>query len=334
MWSLKMGKNKNSGDAKNITRTRMGRILLLDREIKSGKYPSCTSFAKYLAEKRGMKEAFDRKTILRDIEFMREELYAPIEYDSSKKGYYYPSNKTWAFPMLTLTEGELVQLLLAEEMAKAFEGTPIAKTLDGIFEKFLFSLQDEVDIDPIIARQQFSFHGHPVRKIKQDVWSTVFKALRNQQVIKIKYKGIQDNKVKSRDVEPVHLGCVDSEWYLVAHCRLRDELRHFAMSRIESVKLIEDYFILPDFDPDVYFSNRFGRYIGKPGEEQWVKIKFKPSAVPWVLEREWHHKQKIQKHKDGSLTLSFPAPSMYEVERWVRQWGDEAEIVMSDRQNG
>ncbi|TET45729.1 WYL domain-containing protein, partial [candidate division TA06 bacterium] len=36
---------------------------------------------------------------------------------------------------------------------------------------------------------------------------------------------------------------------------------------------------------------------------------------------------KIKKHKDGSLSLSFPAPALYEVKRWILQWGQEAEAL-------
>ncbi len=45
------------------------------------------------------------------------------------------------------------------------------------------------------------------------------------------------------------------------------------------------------------------------------------------LERQWHSKQKISKHRDGSLTLSFPSPSLYEAKRWVLQWGKNARVI-------
>ena len=44
-------------------------------------------------------------------------------------------------------------------------------------------------------------------------------------------------------------------------------------------------------------------------------------------EREWHPEQTIRRFKDRSIVLSFPAPSLYEVERWVAEWGGEAEII-------
>jgi predicted DNA-binding transcriptional regulator YafY len=314
----------------NLTRTRMWRLMQLDRRIRSGDYPNCSSFARELAELTGMKQPYDRKTIQRDIDFLRDQMRAPVEYDQTRKGYFY-RDRTWSFPMLDLTEGELLQLLLAEQMARQFEGTPLAETLDGLFDKIRFNLSESVPVDPVIARQQFSFHGHPVRPIKRVVWESIFRAMRGDRVIAICYRGIGDNKASSRDVEPLHLACVDGEWYLVAHCRSRNDLRHFAVSRIESVKVRNEIFDPCEFDPDEYFSNRFGRFIGPPDEEQWVTMKFAASAAPWILEREWHPKQKIKKHKDGSLTLSFPAPSLFEAKRWVLQWGAEAEVTEPEK---
>ena len=84
---------------------------------------------------------------------------------------------------------------------------------------------------------------------------------------------------------------------------------------------------ISEFDPEEYFSNRFGRYVGKPGVVHNVAIRFTKSAVPWMLERRWHPKQKVKKHRDGGITLSFPAPALYEVKRWVLSWGAEAEVL-------
>lgn len=48
---------------------------------------------------------------------------------------------------------------------------------------------------------------------------------------------------------------------------------------------------------------------------------------PWVLERQWHPQQKVKKECGGSILLCLPAPDLYEVKRWVLQWGGEAEVL-------
>lgn len=310
----------------NLTRTRMWRLMQLDRRIKAGRFPNCSSFARELAAETGMNQPYDRKTIQRDIDFLRDQLRAPLVYDERQKGYYY-TDSTWVFPMLSLSEGELLQLLLAKQMAELFQGTPLADTLEGLFRKIRFALPDAVEVDPVIAREQFSFHSHPVRSINRQIWETIFRAMRKDQVMRITYRNPTEEEADKRDVEPLHLACVDGEWYLVAYCRMREDLRHFAVSRIESARMTKKTFEPQPFDPDTYFENRFGRFIGAPGETIPVKVRFAPSATHWVLERKWHACQTVGHHSDGGVTISFPVPSIYEAKRWVLQWGPEARVM-------
>ena len=56
-------------------RSKFHHILLIDEEVRSGRFPSSKAIARKL-------ELSDR-TIRRNIEFMRDVLGAPIEYDPS-----------------------------------------------------------------------------------------------------------------------------------------------------------------------------------------------------------------------------------------------------------
>ncbi len=302
----------------NLYRSQFRRLAELDRAIRTGRHPNCSSFAK--------EYEVSRRTIARDIEFLKEK-GAPLAYDGAANGYRY-TDRSWQMPMLDLTEGELLQLLVAERMAAQYRGTPLAKTLASLFDKLAAALPDHVSVDPVFVGEVFSFHGQPAREMSEAVWKRLAGALRDCEVLRIRYANpASDTEAGYRDVEPVHLACIVGEWYLVAHCRKRDALRHFAVSRIVSAKATGEHFKPRDFDPAEYFSNRFGRFVGRPGKVHNVAIRFSKSAAPWILERQWHPKQKIKRHRDGSLTLSFPAPALYEVKRWVLSWGAEADVV-------
>ncbi len=57
------------------------RFVWFDDQVRQKKYPNATSLA----------GAFEisTKTAQRDIDFMRDRLLCPLDYDSSQKGYYY-----------------------------------------------------------------------------------------------------------------------------------------------------------------------------------------------------------------------------------------------------
>ena len=61
-----------------------------------------------------------------------------------------------------------------------------------------------------------------------------------------------------------------------------------------------------------------------------VTLRFKPGAAYYVEERIWHPTETKQHNPDGSLTLRFQATGRIEIERWIRSWGDECEVVGTD----
>ena len=69
-------------ERKEITNHReIERIVYIHEQIAAGKYPNTTNLAEDLE--------CSTSTISRDLEFLRERCYAPYEYDSYKRGYYY-----------------------------------------------------------------------------------------------------------------------------------------------------------------------------------------------------------------------------------------------------
>lgn len=66
------------------------------------------------------------------------------------------------------------------------------------------------------------------------------RALRGRRVLRIEYRGA-DGTVTSREVEPnICLGGRGGRWYLVAWCRLRDDIRVFRLDRIVSASVADE----------------------------------------------------------------------------------------------
>ena len=76
---------------------------------------------------------------------------------------------------MDLSEGELLQLLVAERMAEQYKGTPIAKDLENLFQKLATALPDRISVSPEYASDSVSFHSAPSRKISHwpnRMWSS------------------------------------------------------------------------------------------------------------------------------------------------------------------
>jgi predicted DNA-binding transcriptional regulator YafY len=121
---------------------------------------------------------------------------------------------------------------------------------------------------------------------------------------------------------------VAGEWYVFAHCHRSDDLIQFAIPRISKATVLKDSFEIPaDFDMKKLLANTFGRFALPYGKVHTVHLLFDKEIAPWVLERQWHPKQKIKKRKNGNIELAFQAAGLFEVFRWVMAWGHYCKVL-------
>lgn len=121
----------------HATRPPLKRIKAIDLALRAGRWPTDKSLAAEL-------EA-DPRTIRRDIEYMRSQLQAPIEFSRSRRGYYYRED-SYRLPFLQLSEGELLAVCLSERILAQFRGTPFERDLRGAVEKLRGMLPDVVSV--------------------------------------------------------------------------------------------------------------------------------------------------------------------------------------------
>ncbi|GHT59739.1 hypothetical protein FACS1894109_16220 [Spirochaetia bacterium] len=101
---------------KSIPKLGLARIYTIDREIASGKYPNVNYFVK--------KYSYRSATIYRDIEYMRDSLNAPIEYDAKQRGWYY-SEKHFRLPARYANANDMLALGMAKSLLELYQNTPL-----------------------------------------------------------------------------------------------------------------------------------------------------------------------------------------------------------------
>src|ERR1035441_5022007 len=102
------------------------RVLQKAQALQSGKFPNASTPAREIE--------VATKTIHRDIEFMRDRLGLPVEYDSRRIGYFY-TEEVSAFPNIQITEGELFALIVAEKALQQYRGTSFEKPILSAIRK-------------------------------------------------------------------------------------------------------------------------------------------------------------------------------------------------------
>jgi proteasome accessory factor B len=184
---------------------RTHRIIQIDEDIRSGIYPGI----QFLMDKHGV----SRRTILRDIEFLRDRYQAPIECDRRRKGYYY-TDPTFAIKNVLLTEGDLFTVSTVMHLMEQYKNTPLENQFRHMMGKISELLPNQVSVDSGFLNKDISFISDPLPSIEEGVFENIFEAIKTKQVLNFDYRSVASAEYKSRVLNPYHVLCQKGNWYV------------------------------------------------------------------------------------------------------------------------
>jgi predicted DNA-binding transcriptional regulator YafY len=116
-------------------------------------------------------------------------------------------------------------------------------------------------------------------------------------------------------------------WHVIAYCALKNDLRDFVLSRINSIAPSKRIITSPAPAETVkeYIRKNFG--IMNSSESMEICLRFSPETSAWISEQIWHPEQTIQLDSDKGLFLTFPAADLREIKREVLKYGAQVEVV-------
>ncbi len=151
------------------------------------------------------------------------------------------------------------------------------------------------------------------------------KSVLHHYTVQIRHKvpGYQQHLL--RKVDPYKLWYVNEGLYLVGFDHRSEDMRVFAVHRVESATLTSRRFkVPPTFSFDEFTKSAF-QLIG--GEGQHVVIRFRADQVPFITERIWHSSQRITQQNDGGIVFEMDVADLGEVSRWLMGFGASAEVL-------
>ena len=294
------------------------RLLQIDEEIRSGKFPNATSLSK--------KIEVSSRTIQRDIEYMRDMYNAPIEFDAYKNGYYY-TEENFYIKSVPLSEGELFSVALFDQLLEQYRNTPLENDLRSVFKKIEMSLPNKITLDSSFLQNQTTFIPDQMGTINPENFSKIFSALKNRHVLDFEYRPLQKTTWMTRRINPLHTVCQKGNWYVMGFCHDKKDIRVFNFSRMQNVTDSKEKFDIPeDFDPDKYFDKEIGIWLSAT-KKYTVQLLISAEIGTFALERSWNKNQKVEQREDGSVWVSFETTQLPEVKRWVLGQGKTVKVL-------
>ncbi|HEX5443471.1 MAG TPA: WYL domain-containing transcriptional regulator [Pirellulales bacterium] len=249
-----------------------------------------------------------------------------VEFDR-KTGRYLPLRPDYRFPApLALTSDEL----LGQAVAAAVSGMPALEIGAGaaaITRKLAASNPDAAEllaaaqqVVAVLSLKMVDHSGH------REAFAAIQQALIERKQLCGVYRSPYSAKAKRVTLHPYRLCLARQAWYLIARADGEATPRNLRVVRFRSLAVIERVADVPDeFDLREHLGDAWDIFRGDRSYD--VRIRFAKDAAAQVAETRWHHTQKVKRHRDGSVTLSFRVDGLDEILWWLLPWTGFAEVI-------
>lgn len=298
--------------------TRLERVLRMSAMIQSGNYPSVKTFM----------ERFEvsKRTVLGDIEMLKNRFYAPLVYSRAHQGYIY-TDKHWRLPMLPIAQGQLLALFLSVELTERYLGTSFEEPLRDAIQQMIELLPHDVQVSMSELAHHYSIRPGVSAKTPPEILLALQHAIQNQHPVDMLYYTASRGEENQRVIHPYHLLNIRGEWNVVAYDLLRREIRQFALPRIRTWRVLTEERFEPDasFSSERYLQESFQAEHGNETVE--VVLLFDSYQARYMKERTLHTSQVTEEQPDGSLLMHFKTSALAEVQRQIMSYGRHAKIL-------
>ena len=301
-----------------LSRPQHERIYALVRLIQARRFPNASTFMRELE--------VDRRTILRDLDYLRDRMGLPIEYDASERGYYL-SGPIKNMPLLEMRESDLLWLFVGQHLLQQAGDDELANHMRTSFQRVsnLFGSTISVRWDQLAAVLSSKTAGLGAAELQ--TFRAISEGLCRHLEVCFDYRKSARAAVEHRQVQPLHSAFVNGQWYLFAYDLGRKATRAFVFSRMDDAKVTTRSFdptglpVIPEL-----LQHGFGakHSTDKP---TLVKLQVSSEIAHLIQERKWHVSQKITQHDDGKLTLELTVNTFRELTNWICSWGPQMEVL-------
>ncbi len=270
-----------------------------------------------------------RATFKRDIEYMRDRLHAPIEWDRDAGGYVYAGAATGLkrqeLPGMWFNSSEAYALLMMQtllsEMQPGLLGShiePLRARLRAVIETGQHAASD------VEGRVRLITTG--ARAVPDKHFEVVATALLRRERLRLTYFAKGRGESSEREVSPQMLLHYRSNWLLCAYCHVRNSLRSFAMDSIEAVEVLSRSAAkVSKKELDSFIGDGYGIFSGS--HLTWATLRFSAERARWVSRETWHPKQRVDRDAENRLLLHIPYADARELTMDILRHGAHVEVL-------
>jgi predicted DNA-binding transcriptional regulator YafY len=188
------------------------------------------------------------RTIYRDIQALSEAGVPVI----GSTGIGYSLMEKYFLPPVNFTVEEALTLLIGADFVEMNFDSDLSKMALASRRKIEAILPEHIREKASKSRKTFELLDTSevvTDMLEREFLRSLRTAIADERKVWFRYSkgssGVDGNLQSERTVDPYGLLYVQGAWLLVAHCNLRDQIRHFRVSRMNHLVLLEDKFQFP-----------------------------------------------------------------------------------------
>jgi predicted DNA-binding transcriptional regulator YafY len=266
------------------------------------------------------------RTMYRDLAALGE-AGIPI---MAEAGVGYSLVKGYHLPPVMFTAEEAGALFIGGKLVEKLTDASLRKHMESALLKIRSVLprerQDHLDrLERSTA--VLGKHSVAVTRMASEALIPIQQALAERRVLTLDYLGGARRELTQRQVEPLGLIYYADNWHLIAHCRLRCDLRDFRSDRIRSLRLLNEVFTgHTDFSLPEYMET-----AAREDGLETVVIRFKREVMEHVR-RDWNIRVEQEKEEaNGEVAVTLRIYALESFASWILSFGDKAEVTSPER---
>jgi predicted DNA-binding transcriptional regulator YafY len=271
------------------------------------------------------------KTIRRDLAALMEAGFPLYDERYDGKVYWRLSEEYKGLPLASLSLSETAALYFSKKLVINLAAPPFSSDIASAFKKiesalpaknieFLDSLDSMISVRAD-APKELDEHKQTIRVLMDAIGEEVR--------VKMQYYSVHSQQKKTYTLHPYRLMYFRGGLYLFAFVEEYQQIRTFAVERIETIEKLRDSFEKPpDFSVESYLESAFGLVKEEPFD---VEIIFNKDIAEYVRSRVWHPSQQVREIGGGRISMKMHVGGEFELGSWILSFGSSAVIVSPER---
>ncbi len=251
------------------------------------------------------------RSIYADIQWLNQEMDAPIEkVKSGNNTYYRYADPHYSIRNIPVREEEINLLKDAVELLSSVHGFPIAEEMLAVVSR------------PSIIQFEKNGLAAGVEHLPD-----CFEAIKEKCVLKIEYQPF-GKEVICHSFNPYLLKEYRNRWFLIGRIDTNEQVTTLALDRIRKLKPISKAFIDNNlFDPDTYFDHVIGVTVPEAALAEEVVLKIENALYPYIQTKPIHDTQRLISDGEGNKCISVCVINNHEFRSLLLSYGPGVKVV-------